>query len=209
MPPKTASNSIRTLLEQFGYVFYKDLKITYPQIHLKLSEIIKLYDVNNLNEYNIIQVVRNPYHRFISSFFFQKKIIPSGYSIKFKNFDLNEFTNHLLDSKRSNDFVSNFYGDTSFVNDCIQSGKSWGGTRFYDKQVDWNDVCVDVKYFKLEELSEETTQLQSYLNLPNEKLPKVNSQGLVLDYFELLTPDVKDIVVKLFKEDFEKFEYNK
>jgi virulence-associated protein VapD len=209
MPPKTASNSIRTLLEQFGYVFYQDSKIKSPQIHLKLSEIIKLYDVNNLNEYNIIQVVRNPYHRFISSFFFQKKIIPSGYSIKFKNFDLNEFTNHLLDSKRSNDFVSNFYGDTSFVNDCIQSGKSWGGTRFYDKQVDWNDVCVDVKYFKLEELSEETTQLQSYLNLPNEKLPKVNSQGLVLDYFELLTPDVKDIVVKLFKEDFEKFEYNK
>jgi hypothetical protein len=153
--------------------------------------------------------VRNPYHRFISSFFFQKKIIPSGYSIKFKNFDLNEFTNHLLESKRSNDFVSNFYGDTSFVNDCIQSGRSWGGIRFYDKQVDWNDVCVDVKYFKLEELSEETTQLQSYLNLPNEKLPKVNSQGLVLDYFELLTPDVKDIVVKLFKEDFEKFEYNK
>ena len=81
MPPKTASNSIRTLLEQFDYVFYQDSKIKYPQIHLKLSEIIKLYDVNNLNEYNIIQVVRNPYHRFISSFFFQKKIIPSGYSV--------------------------------------------------------------------------------------------------------------------------------
>ena len=112
MPPKTASNSIRTLLEQFGYVFYKDSKINHPQIHLKLSEIIELYNVNNLNEYKIIQVVRNPYHRFISSFFFQKKIIPSGYSVKFKNFDLNEFTNHLLKSKRSDDFVSNFYGDT-------------------------------------------------------------------------------------------------
>lgn len=209
MPPKTASNSIRTLLEQFGYVFYQDSKIKYPQIHLKLSEIIKLYDVNNLNEYNIIQVVRNPYHRFISSFFFQKKIIPSGYTIKFKNFNLNEFTNHLLESKLSSDFVSNFYGDTSFVNDCIQSGRSWGGTRFYDKQVDWDDVGVDVKYFKLEELSKSTIELQSHLNLPNEKLPKVNSQELVFDYLELITPEVKDIVIKLFDEDFNKFGYKK
>jgi hypothetical protein len=209
MPPKTASNSIRTLLEQFGYVFYQDSKIKSPQIHLKLSEIIKLYDVNNLNEYNIIQVVRNPYHRFISSFFFQKKIIPSGYSIKFKNFDLNEFTNHLLDSKRSNDFVSNFYGDTSFVNDCIQSGRSWGGIRFYDKQVDWNDVGVDVNYFKLEELSMDTIQLQSHLNLPSKILPKVNSQELTFDYLNLVTPEIKNIIIELFEEDFDKLGYKK
>jgi hypothetical protein len=209
MPPKTASNSIRVLLEQFGYVFFKDSKINYPQIHLKLSEIVELYDIRNLDDYKIIQVVRNPYSRFISSYFFQKKIIPDWVDVKFKNFDLNSFSNHLLESKNTDDFVLNFYGNNSFVNDCIQSGKSWGGVRFYDKQVDWNDVGVDVKYFKLEELSKETEQLQSYLNLPNGKLPKVNSQELVFDYFELLTPDVKDIVVKLFEEDFEKFDYNK
>jgi hypothetical protein len=210
MPPKTASNSIRTLLEQFGYVFYKDLKkINYPQIHLKLSEIIEIYNVNNLDEYKVIQVVRNPYHRFVSSFFFQKKIIPVGYSIKFKDFDLNKFSKHLLESKSTNNFVENFYGDTSFVNDCIQSGRSWGGTRFYNKQVDWDDVGVDVKYFKLEELSKSTIELQSYLNLPDEKLPKVNSQELVFDYLELITPEVKDIVIKLFDEDFNKFGYKK
>lgn len=209
MPPKTASNSIRTLLEQFGYVFYKDSKINQPQIHLKLSEIIELYNVNNLNEYKIIQVVRNPYHRFISSFFFQKKIIPSGYSVNFKNFDLNEFTNHLLKSKRSDDFVSNFYGDTSFVNDCIQSGNNWGGLRFYDKQVDWDDVGADVKYFKLENLSENTTEIQLYLNLTNSKLPKVNSQELTFDYMNLVTPEIKDIIIELFEEDFDQLGYKK
>ena len=209
MPPKTASNSIRTLLEQFGYVFYKDSKINHPQIHLKLSEIIELYNVNNLNEYKIIQVVRNPYHRFISSFFFQKKIIPSGYSVKFKNFDLNEFTNHLLKSKRSDDFVSNFYGDTSFVYDCIHSGNNWGGLRFYDKQVDWNDVGADVKYFKLENLSENTTEIQLYLDLTNSKLPKVNSQEFTFDYMNLVTPEIKDIIIELFEEDFDELGYKK
>lgn len=210
MPPKTASNSIKTLLEQFGYVFFKDLKkINYPQIHLKLSEIIEIYDVSDLNEYKIIQVVRNPYHRFISSFFFQKKIIPVGYSIKFENFNLNQFSNHLLESKNTIDFVSNFYGDISFVNDCIQSGRSWGGTRFYDKQVDWNDVGAEVKYFKLEELSIDTIKLQSYLNLPNKNLPKVNSQELVFDYLELITPEIKDVIIKLFEEDFDKLGYIK
>jgi hypothetical protein len=67
MPPKTASNSVRILLEQFGYNFYKDLNLSnIPQIHLMLSEIIKLYNIVDLEEYKIIQVVRDPYHRYVS-----------------------------------------------------------------------------------------------------------------------------------------------
>ena len=210
MPPKTASISIRTMLEHCGYVFNKsNKKINYPQIHLRLSEIIELHDINNLQEYKIIQVVRNPYHRFVSSFFFQKKIIPIEYPVKFKDFDLGGFSKHLIESKRTDNFIENFYGETSFVYDSIISGRNWGGTRFYDKQVDWNDVGADVKYFKLEGLSENTIELQSYLKLPNNKLPKVNSQEFVFDYLELITPEIKDIIIKLFDEDFNKFGYIK
>ena len=208
MPPKTASNSVRILLEQFGYNFYKDLNLpNIPQIHLTLSEIIKLYNIVDLEEYKIIQVVRDPYHRYVSSFFFQKKIISNNYSIIFKDYNLHEFSKHLLNSKNTNNFVKNFYGDTSFVDYCIQNGISWGGTRFYDNQVDWDDVGVDVKYFKLEEISNDTTELQSYLNLPNKQLPKINSQNLNIDYLSLITPEIKQIVIELFKKDFDKFFY--
>ena len=81
--------------------------------------------------------------------------------------------------------------------------------RFYDKQVDWNDVGADVKYFKLENLSENTTEIQLYLDLTNSKLPKVNSQEFTFDYMNLVTPEIKDIIIELFEEDFDELGYKK
>lgn len=210
MPPKTASNSIRVLLEQFGYFFSKDSKkINYPQIHLKLSEIVEYYDVNDLDEYKIIQVVRNPYHRYVSSYFFQKKIVPPNFSVKFRNYNLEEFSNHLLESKKTNNFVDNFYGNSSFVNYTINNGISWGGTRFYDKQIDWNDLGSKVKYFKLEEITKDVSELQFFLNLSIKKIPTINSQGLPVDYISLITPNIRNIIVELFGDDFDKLNYSK
>ena len=209
MPPKTASNSIRSLLEQNGYFFSKDSnKPNYPQIHLKLSEIVQLYYIVDLSDYKIIQVTRNPYHRYVSSFFYQKRIVPPNYNIKFQNYNLEQFSKHLLDSKNSGNFIENFYGDSTFVDYTISNGISWGGTRFYDKQVDWNDLGMEVKYFKLEEIIKDVSELQDYLNLSVKNIPLINSQGLTLDYLSLITPQIKDTVVELFKEDFEKLNYS-
>jgi len=210
MPPKTASNSIRVLLEQHGYFFSKDSKKTnYPQIHLRLSEIVDFYNINNLDEYRIIQITRNPYHRYVSSFYFQKKIIPQNFSVKFKDYTLEEFSNHLLESKKTNNFIDNFYGDSLFVNHTINNGISWGGTRFYDKQIDWNDLGMDVKYFKLENIINDISELEKFLNLPIKTLPLINSQGLNVDYLSLITPKIQNIVIELFGEDFDKFNYSK
>lgn len=210
MPPKTASNSIRTLLEQHGYSFSKDSKkYNFPQIHLKLSEIVDFYNVSNLNEYRIIQITRDPYYRFVSSFFFQKKIIPQNSSIKFRNYNLEEFSKHLLESKRTNNFIDNFYGDSSFVYQSIDNGISWGGTRFYNKQVEWNDLDMEVKYFKLEDVIQDIEELKTFLNLPIKNLPIVNSQDLSINYLSLITPTIKDIIIELFDEDFETLNYLK
>lgn len=210
MPPKTASNSIRVLLEQHGYFFSKDSKhLNYPQIHLKLSEIVDFYNVKNLDEYKIIQITRDPYHRYISSFFFQKRIVPQNFTVKFKNYDLVEFSKHLLISKKTNNFIDSFYGDSSFVNYTINNGISWGGTRFYDKQVDWNDLGVNVKYFKLEDINNDITELQNFLDLPIKGLPLINSQGLTFDYLSLITPEIKEIVIELFDKDFDDLSYLK
>lgn len=210
MPPKTASNSIRVLLEQHGYFFSKDSKhLNYPQIHLKLSEIVDFYNVKNLDEYKIIQITRDPYHRYISSFFFQKRIVPQNFTVKFKNYDLVEFSKHLLISKKTNNFIDSFYGDSSFVNYTVNNGISWGGTRFYDKQVDWNDLGVNVKYFKLEDINNDITELQNFLDLPIKGLPLINSQGLTFDYLSLITPEIKEIVIELFDKDFDDLSYLK
>lgn len=209
MPPKTASNSVRVLLNQLGYLFKKNQIQTSPQVHLKLDEIVKQYDVTDLSSYKIIQVVRNPYHRFVSSFFFQKKIIPSNFTVNFRDYTLEEFSNLLLLSKKSNDFIKNFYGDDSYVNYCIQNGISWGGTRFYDSQIGWNNLGVKVNYFKLEDLSSNVCKLEDFLNTSIDKLPILNSQSLNFDYLSLITPTVKDIVVELFREDFDNLGYKK
>ena len=208
MPPKTASNSIRVLLQQFEYLFSNHLKIGLPQIHLRMSEIIDLFDVSDLSEYKIIQITRNPYHRYVSSFFHQKRIISENYNPNFKNYNLTEFSKHLLESKKSNNFIESFYGDVSFINHSIKSGESWGGTRLFDTQVSWNDMSTNVEYFKLEDLSTNISELKNFLGVNLKKLPLINSFGLN-NHMDLITPEIKDIVVELFDEDFTKFNYIK
>lgn len=208
MPPKTASNSIKWLLEKLGYVFSIDPKFQYPQIHLKLSEIIDMYNVDNLEEYKVMQIVRDPYHRFVSSFYFQQKILPASYNPKFKNFNFSEFSNHLYESKKDNDFVHSFYGDNVYVDHCIKSGASWGGSRLYDTQSSWDDVGVNVTHFKLETLTNDVTELENYLEASVEKLPKINSQNLQ-NYSSLITPEIQKVVIDLFEDDFQKFDYIK
>lgn len=208
MPPKTASNSVRVLLESSGFVFSKEQKyVGYPQIHLKLSEIVKLYDVENLKNYKIIQITRHPYERFVSSFFFQKKIIPDNYIVKFKDYNLEEFAKHLFKSINSENFIESFYGDVSFVQDNINREINWGGSRFYDTQVSWNDLNQEVTYFKLENISQDISSLRDFLQLKDAKLPKINSQNLLFDYISLLTQDSKKIISDIFCEDFKKLEY--
>lgn len=208
MPPKTASTSTTWMLENLGYVFSIKTRIVYPHSHLKLSEILDMHNVDNLDEYKVMQIVRNPYHRFVSSFYFYKKIIPIDYNPTFKNLNFSDFSNHLYQSKKSENFVKSFYGDENFVNACIKYGKSWGGTRLYDKQSDWDDVGIDVKYFKIETLTSDISELESFLGTPIKQFPKLNSQNLE-NYSSLITPEIKEIITDLFDEDFVKFGYEK
>lgn len=206
MPPKTASNSIRHSLEHNGVNFFIDNN-PYPQIHLKLSEIVKRYNVENVSDYKIIQIVREPYHKFVSSFFFQKKIVPQEFDVIFRNYSLEEFSEHLVDSLKSENFIESFYGNKSYVEYCIKSGKSWGGSRLYDTQKSWNDLGLDVTYFKLENIKDDTSELEKFIGIPIKKLSHINSQNIQTRYTELITPRVRDIVIEIFKEDFKEFGY--
>jgi hypothetical protein len=206
MPPKTASTSLKLTLEKQGIVFDTH-KENLPQIHLKLSEIKEKFQISDLTDYKTIQIVRNPYTRFVSSFFFIKKIMPSDYTPIFKKLEVSDFIDHLIESKKSNDFIKSFYGDVGYVESRIVSGSSWGGSRLFDSQSSWNDINLEVNVFKLEDLNQDITPLNGILKTSIKNLFKVNSQGITKNYMDFLNQNDMEKIYELYSEDFIKYGY--
>jgi hypothetical protein len=208
MPPKTASNSIRQTLQKQGLKFSLPIKKTNsPLIHLKLKEIVDLFEIGNLQEYKIFQIVRNPYERFISSYFHQMRILNNMRSVKFIDFNLNQFSKHLQSTIGSENFLKNFYGDTSFIERSIKNGVSWGGSRLFDTQSSWKNLNCDITYFKLEEVSVNIQPISDFLKIPLPKLDVVNSFSNGKNYSELIDTEIKLIIEEIFDEDFKSFQY--
>lgn len=206
MPPKTASTSLTNTLKKSGISFSFPNQITSPLSHLKLNEIIKIYDVHNLAEYKILQIVRDPYQRFISAYFQLMKIIHNVDNIKFKNYELNQFTKHLYESKKSENFIKNFFGDTSFVENKIKNNEGWGGTRLFDTQISWKNLDCEVTYFKLEDISRDVSPISNFINLPINSFDFLNSTGKK-NHSELIDEEMKGIINELFYDDFKSFQY--
>jgi hypothetical protein len=208
MPPKTASNSIKQTLEKQGINFSNPTKkTTSPIIHLKLNEIVDLFEIDNLEEYKIFQIVRNPYVRFVSSYFHQMRILNNMRSVKFIDFNLNQFSKHLHNTIKSENFLKNFYGDTSFIERSIKNGVSWGGSRLYDTQLSWKNLNCDITYFKLEEVSVNIQPISDFLKIPLPKLDVVNSFSDGKNYPKLIDNEIKLIIEEIFAEDIKVFQY--
>ena len=210
MPPKTASNAIRQTLENYGVVFSLPIqkKLT-PVIHLKLNEIVDLYDIDSLDEYKIFQIVRNPYRKFISGYYHQMRISPPGKGYKFTEYNISQFANHLYNSKKSENFLEEFYGDTTLVYSHINNGLNWGGSRFFDTQSSWKNIDSNVKYFKLEEIKDNLSPIGEFLKLPLVTLDKVNFGPKVKNQSDLIDFETKEIIDELFNDDFVNFGYEK
>lgn len=206
MPPKTASTSLRNTLQKSGITFSFPAQRTSPLSHLKLDEIIKIYDVHNLAEYKILQIVRDPYQRFMSGYFVLMKLIHDVDNIKFKNYELNQFAKHLYESKKSENFISNFFGDISFVENKIKNNEGWGGTRLFDTQTSWKNLDCEITYFKLEDISGDVSPISNFINLPINGFDFLNSTGNK-NYLELIDEEMKKIINELFYDDFKSFQY--
>ena len=208
MPPKTASNSIKQTLEKQGVNFsIPNKKTTSPLIHLKLNEIVDLFEIDDLNEYKVFQIVRNPYKRFVSSYFHQMRILNNMRTVKFINYDLKQFSEHLYNTINSENFLENFYGDTSFVESSIRTGISWGGSRLYDTQLSWKNLDCNITYFKLEDVSVDIQPISDFLKIPLPKLEIVNIFSKGKNYSELINNKIKLIIEEIFEEDIKVFQY--
>ena len=85
-PPKTASTSLGDVFRRAQINFNVSTKIVgYPVFHPKLSEICELHDIVNPEEYTILQFTRNPYYRFVSSYYQLIRISPNNEKITFPN----------------------------------------------------------------------------------------------------------------------------
>lgn len=203
MPPKTASNSIKEMLRMSGVNLLPPKKQTLPHIHLKLSEIKNEYELVNLLSYNIIQVVRNPYDRMVSSYYHQLRLLPNS---KFKEIDFQKFLELLLECYCHQNFLECFYEDLSFIDKSIDSKIHWGGSRLFNLQSSWNDLNHDLVYFKLEDLKVNISPLSDFMGLELTHLPKINNNPIT-DYSNLLSSKNKELIEKIFVKDFETYSY--
>lgn len=202
LPPKVGSSSIINWLNSLDIkgnpIFYPP----HPTQHLTLKEICTLYNISSLDliNYKIIQITRDPFYRFISSYKHQNKLLNL-------NLKPNKFLLHLKKYKNllpnnQEEFYEKFY-NTQQYKYFSYSNNTWGGVRFYFNQIWWNDLNASIQYFKLEDLIKTTNPLSSYLNLPPSPLPHINHSDLDIDfsYFN------KKEIVNLFKDDYKMLNY--
>jgi hypothetical protein len=210
MPPKTASNSIKECLLDSSIDFL-DFNREYkkPKIHLYLSELVELFQIEDLHNYKVIQVVREPLNRFVSSYFHQLKIIKNiKYDVKLQGMSFTEFTKHFYACLFNKNFLNNFYGNPKFIYSNINAGTSWGGSRLYLSQSQWNDLSADITYIKLEDISKDISILSKELGVYLPQLEKKNTNTISYDkYDQYLTKETNDIIRYVYEEDFINFKY--
>lgn len=208
MPPKTASNSLSESLYDSSIDFDELVGFPYPKIHLYLSEIVDAYRIKDVENYKIIQVTRNPMDRFISSYFHQMRMIENK-SVKISGMNIEQYTRHFFKSliHSEGDFLENFYGNTKFIKNAVNSGNSWGGSRLFLSQHQWNDMDMNVEYLKLEELQGDTKSLSDLIGVYIPELPVKNTNKKKVDYQSLVTPKIKQIVEFVYEYDYELLKY--
>jgi len=207
-PPKTGTYSITNYLN--NRIAYKSLpvnKVEYPIYHLTISEICNVFDIkhSDLNDYKIIQCVRNPYNRMASAYFHQMKL--QSIYIEFEDFlEKVQKTKHLL-PENWDEFYIKFYGDITYKYNAFKE-KHWGGARFYYEQIWFNDLGIDnITYFKLEDLINDTTSLSKFVGMEVKKFPHINRNQTPTDYKKLYNEKCISIINKLYETDLKYFNY--
>jgi hypothetical protein len=209
LPPKTASTSIQMAMGKSGIRFDSGIKILdYPIHHLKLSELCEYHGLTDIQDYTILQFTKNPYYRFVSSYFhlmrLSHKVLTSFDSMEFK-----EFTNHLNKSKLSDNFIKTFFGDDSGYYENLKFKKHWSGVRMFEEQFSWNDLNAKVHYFKVEDMLTDMSPIFKLLNCNPIVLQTFNKNPKEVDYNSLLDDECMEIIHNMFINDFINFDYKK
>lgn len=209
-PPKTASTSLGDVFRRAQINFNVSTKIVgYPVFHPKLSEICELHDIANPEEYTILQFTRNPYYRFVSSYYQLIRISPNNEKIAFHGMNFKEFVFHIDKCKSSENFIKNFFGDDSHYYENLRTKKSWSGVRMFDEQIAHNDLGVKIHYFKIEDLSNNLKIVSNLISSEIGPVYNLNRNPIEINYDNLLDSESKEIIYKNFISDFKVLGYDR
>jgi hypothetical protein len=184
--PKTASKSIyKSLIEKYNYPKWA----THHCLQTQLEEKCKYY---NYNYDYVFTVVRNPYIRMISAYtfhkyFYKKKI--KQYNIPNIKFFENEYRYANIDFKDYIKFYLYEATDLNFLD-------------FYSHFLPQKTyINTDIEIFKFEQIN----KVEDKLSI---KLSHFHNSNITnyIDYYDTTTIN---LVYNYYKEDFQRFEYDK
>lgn len=204
---KAGSTSLSELLQSSniapGKVIIEAPSILY---HPTLSEICYSYDITpeELKEYRIIQIVRNPYDRFISSYYSQSKLFDPLSNLE-TVIDNLEKCKYLL-PQNEDLFYASFYGSLDYKTYSLTQTNSWGGMRFWYEQNYWNNLNADINIFKLEDLNKDSKPLTDLLGMKPVDFP-VKRKGKYNK--PKLSKELKNKIYNLYQKDFKLYKYRK
>lgn len=208
-PPRCSTYSLKLFLDNNKIEMDEPIRpLSTPFYHATLSEIIYSYDIdiNDLPHFKIIQIVRNPYDRFISSFQKQNEIFSTKFNLEDFIYKVEKYK-YLLPYSL-NEFYLNFYQNEEFK--ILQHNlNQHGGVRFFYEQNWWNNLNkkVYINYFKLEDINNNISSLCNLLNIDKTNIYPIENksfkQSLNLSLSE------KNKIYNLFKKDFEMFNYER
>lgn len=207
LPPKTGSTSFKKMIYDAGIEFEE----SDSELHPFLSEIITKYNINDLENYQVYQLCRNPFDRIASSFYFQKKIIKDKerYS-KFIKLNFDDYVdiitkNSYLLPNHVDSFCKSVFDDDTFAKRHLPSAY---GIRFYIPQTEWGLSNVRINYLKIEEF--DSLILQKILNIDRKlNLPKLNLNKDIVNYKNLYNKKTIRMVTSAYSHDFEILNYYK
>jgi hypothetical protein len=209
-PPKTASTSIQSAMNKTGIKFnFGKKKLEYPIFHLNLSELCDCHVLTNIEDYTSIQFTRNPYYRFISSYYQLIRISPNNEKITFHGMNFKEFVFHIDKCKSSENFIENFFGDDSHYYENLRTKKSWSGVRMFDEQIAHNDLGVKIHYFKIEDLSNNLKIVSNLISSEIGPVYNLKRNPIEINYDNLLDSESKEIIYKNFISDFKVLGYDR
>lgn len=181
--PKTGGTSIENILglikKENGYGINNSKK---AEQHFIWNDYINILGLKIYNEYYKFSIIRNPYNRLISEYFWSPVC---GY---IKNQNFNEFLNFVKDVIDNEKYNENIFYD-HFIPQ-------------YEFIVDNNDKLMVDKLYKFENFNEITNDFKEKYNLNIPHLQK----GVYKFKIEL-SDDQQKFIYELYKKDFEYFGY--